>query len=52
MKACRWNLTNFSKFTNSLIKKEKKNTHTAVNEKIKTKKSWTLFYNKLFCKAL
>ena len=33
----------FSKFTNSLIRKEKKNTYTAVNEKRKTKKNWTLF---------
>ena len=33
-------------------KEREKNTHTAVNEKIKTKKSWTLFHNRLFYKAL
>ena len=32
--------------------KERENTHTAVNEKRKTETSWTLFYNRLFCKAL
>ena len=34
-----------------MISKEK-NTHTAVNEKGKTEKSWTLFYKKLFYKII
>ena len=29
-----------------------KNTHTVVNEKRKTEKSWTLLYNRLFYEAL
>ena len=33
------NIFNFSKFTIVLIRKEKKNAHTTVNEKIKTEKS-------------
>ena len=37
MKACRWNLINFSNFTDALIRKEK-STHTAVSEKRKTEK--------------
>ena len=40
MKACQWNLINFSKLANALIRKEK------------IEKSWTLFYNRLFCKVL
>ena len=51
MKACGWNLINFSKFANALIWKEK-DIHTAVNEKRQTEKRWTLFYNRLFYKAL
>ena len=48
MKACRWNLIYFSKFTNALIKK-RKNTHTPVNEKRKTEKGWILlFYKTLY----
>ena len=35
MKACLIIVINFSKFTNALIRKEKKNTHIAVNEKKK-----------------
>ena len=34
MKACQWNLVNFSKFANALIRKEKNN-YAAVNEKAK-----------------
>ena len=30
---------------------KEKSTHTTVNEKRKTEKSWTLFYNKLLYKA-
>ena len=33
-------------------KKKRKNTHAAVNEKRKTEKSWTLFYNRLFYNLL
>ena len=33
-------------------KEREKNSHALVNEKRKTEKSWTLFYNKLFYKAL
>ena len=36
MKVCRWNLNNFSKFTNTFIRK--------------IEKSWTLFYNNYFIK--
>ena len=32
--------------------KEREKTHVVVNEKRKTAKSWTLFYNRLFYKAL
>ena len=32
--------------------RKRKNTHTVINEKRKTEKSWTLFYNRLFHKAL
>ena len=42
MKACLWNLINFSKFANALIRKEK-STYAAANEKGSTGKSWTLF---------
>ena len=45
-------LINFLKFTNALIRKEKTNTHTAVNEKRKIEKNWALFHNRLFYKAL
>ena len=48
-----WNLVNFSRFANALIRTEKKNTYAAVNEKRKTViSSWTLFYNRLFYKVL
>ena len=47
MKAWEWNLRNFSKFANALIKKDKK-TYAVVNEKRKIEKSWTLFYNRSF----
>ena len=50
MKAGQWNIINFSKLANALIRKEKK--HAAVNEKRKAEKSWTLFYNRLFYKVL
>ena len=33
-------------------KERKKNTHAGVNEKRKTEKKWTLFYNRLFYEAL
>ena len=36
MKACQWNLVNFSKFTNALTKKEKKHLHSRQWEK----KNW------------
>ena len=49
IKACRWNLINFSKFGNTLIRKEK-NTNTVVNEKKPRKNE--LFYNRLFYKVL
>ena len=42
------NLINFSKFTNALTQKEK----NTLNEKRKTEKGWTLFYIRLFYKAL
>ena len=51
MKACQSNLTNFPKFANALIRKEKK-TYAAANEKRKTEKSWTLFYNRSFYNVL
>ena len=38
MKACQWNPTNFLKFANALIRKEKKNTYAVVNDKRKTEK--------------
>ena len=38
-------------FTNALIK-NRKNIHASVNEKRKTEKRWTLFYNGLFYKRL
>ena len=34
------------------IDKEREKTYVAVNEKRKTEKSWVLFYNMLFYKAL
>ena len=42
----------FSKFPYALIRKENKNAYAAVNQKRKTEKSWTLFYNRLFYKVL
>ena len=51
MKPGRRNLINFSKFTNTLIKKEKKHLYSSQWKK-KTETSWTLFYNRLFYKAL
>ena len=41
MKGCWWSLTNFSKFTSALIKREKEQS-AAVNEKRKTEKSWNI----------
>ena len=46
MKVCQWNPISFSKFTKAYIRKEKK-IETAANEK-----SCTMFYNRLFYKAL
>ena len=42
----------FFKILKRLDKEREKNTHAAVNEKRKTEKSWTLFYNRLLYKAL
>ena len=42
----------FFKICKRFYKKKRKNTHTAVNVKRKTEKSWTLFCNRLFYKAL
>ena len=42
----------FSKIYKRFDEKREKNAHTAVNEKRKTDKSCTLFYNWLFYKAL
>ena len=50
MKACQWNLINFSKFANALIWKEK-STYAAVNEKKKLRK-FEIFDNRLFYKVL
>ena len=36
IETCRWNLTNFSKFTNTLIRKEKKHSNSTKGEK----KNW------------
>ena len=47
LKAWQWNLINFSKFANALIRKEKKHLYSCQQEK----KSWTLFYNRLFYKV-
>ena len=51
MKVCQWDLINFSKFANALIRKEKKCFCSSQWEK-KTEKSWTLFYKRLFHKVL
>ena len=51
VKFYQWNLFKFSKFTKALKRKEKK-THAAVNEKRKTEKICTLFYNRFFYEAL
>ena len=52
MKACWWNLINFSKFTKAFIRKEKKHSCSSQWEKKNWEKLETLFYNRLFCKAL
>ena len=48
IKAWQWNLINFSKFANALIRKEKKHLYSCQQEK----KILTLFYNRLFYKVL
>ena len=52
IKACQWNLISFSKFEKRFDKEREKNSYEAGNEKRKTDKSWTLFYDRLFCKVL
>ena len=42
----------FFKICQCFDKEREKNTYAAVNEKRKTEKSWTLFYNRLFYKIL
>ena len=42
----------FFKICKRFDKEREKNTYAAVNERRKTKKSWTLFYNRLFYKVL
>ena len=42
----------FFKIWKRIFKEREKNTYVAVNEKRKTEKNWTLFYNRLFYKAL
>ena len=42
----------FSKIYKRFDKERKKTTHAGVNEKRKTEKKWTLFYNRLFYEAL
>ena len=44
LKVCQWNIINFSKFTNALIRKEKKHLRSGQWEK-KNWGNWTLFYN-------
>ena len=52
IKACQLNLISFSKFKKRFDKEREKNSYDAVNEKRKTDKSWTLFYDRLFYKVL
>ena len=49
VKACQWNLINFSKFWKTPCLGKRKTTCSAVNEKRKNEKSWTLllFYSPL-----
>ena len=42
----------FFKICKRFDKEREKKTYAAVNEKRKTEKSWTLFYNRLFYKVL
>ena len=44
-------LSIFPDFT-TLLQRKRKNAHRAVNENRRTEKNWTLFYNRLFYKAL
>ena len=44
LKVCQWNIINFSKFANALIRKEKKHLRSGQWEK-KNWGNWTLFYN-------
>ena len=52
VKACRWDLINIFKISKRSDNERKKNTYAAVNERRKTEISWTLFYSRLFYKAL
>ena len=50
MKACRWNLINFSRFTKAFVRKEKKQSYSSQWEK----KNWKniFLFNRLFYEAL
>ena len=50
MKGCRWNLTNFSKFTNALIRKEKKHSYSSQWENKNWAKVWLCFITSCFIK--
>ena len=50
MKACQWNLINFSQFSNALIRKEKKNLCSSQWEK-KLRKTKSLFLTGCFMKS-
>ena len=50
MKGCRWNLINFSKFTNALIRKEKKHSYSSQWENKNWAKVWLCFITSCFIK--
>ena len=50
MKGCRWNLINFSKFTNALITKEKKHSYSSQWENKNWAKVWLCFITSCFIK--